>query len=253
MAIYAVHNDQPKFIFIINFKVMYSSLNEMLPEYFPNIKFYYKNRAREFNFSEFTEYAIVRNPYSRTVSTFYDKCQRTPEKEINAEKTQLQYCQWQMLQVLQEVRGVRFEIATPAIMYTFQENPQERSILNKNFDLLRTMDFEEYVECLDILLSKDNVDGHFRQQYLAFEVIDQNPWNSPRKIFNSTTIIKLENINQEWDKICDLLGVEMKLKKVNQTDDARPRIEQLYSKENKATVAKLYKTDFKRFKYSTDI
>ena len=231
---------------------MYSSLYEILPKHFPNIKFFYKKQIRNIKFQKFQKIAIVRNPYNRIVSTYYDKCQKAPEYHLNKDKSQLQYCQHQLLNAIKKIRKENFEIAIPAKIYTLIANPHERTLLNQNFEILKSISFEEYVKCMDLILNTKNVDGHFEKQYDAFNIPGQNPIYNPKKVYKSTKMIKLESIDQKWPEICDQLGINMEMRKINQTDNMRPKFNKLYSKETKATIGRLYNIDFQKFDYSLD-
>lgn len=131
MSTYAVHQQEPKFIFIINYKVMYSSLYEILPIYFPEVKFYHKNSAAKFNFHDYPKFSIVRNPFSRVVSTFYGKCRKSPENSLVQETAQLEYCQHQLLNTLKKIRNETYKVMEPANLYTLKENPEKRALLLK--------------------------------------------------------------------------------------------------------------------------
>lgn len=250
MAIYAIHQQRPEFIFIINYKVMYSSLKKILSEYFPEIKFYHKNKVTEFKFSDYPKFAIVRNPYSRTVSTYYDKCQKTPEISINETNAQLQFCQHQLLQSLKVLRNKTYEIVEPAIFFEHDEIGNSRALLNDNLQLLKGISFEEYMECLALILDSEFVDGHFQKQHTAFSISSQNPFYFPSKVFINTQIFKMENIDNDWKTICEQLGKELILIKRNQTDNIRPDIDSYYDRRTRKLVNKLYKIDFKKYNYS---
>ena len=253
MAIYAIHHQEPKFIFIINYKVMYSSLYKILPKYFPEVEFYYKSQLTGINNLDYSKFAIVRNPYDRTVSAFYEKCRKSPKISLHEEKAQLQYCQHQLLHTLKVIRKDTFEIVQPAIFYNSSGNPKERLLLNENFKLLTSISFEEYVKSLTLILKENDVDGHFQKQYNAFFIFRQNPFYFLSSAFKNTTIIKLENIDQDWKKTCDSLGKKMTLIKKNKTDNMRPSFEKLYTTETRKLVAKIYGIDFKKFNYSNQL
>jgi len=249
MAIYAIHQQDPKFIIIINYKVMYSSLYEILPTHFPEMKFHHKNSAAKFNFHDFPKFSIVRNPFSRVVSTFYGKCRKSPEISLIQETAQLEYCQHQLLQTLNKIRNKTYAIAEPANSYTLKENPDNRALLNENFKLLMGISFPEYVESLTLILKNKRVDGHFQKQFGAFSVPHQNPFYFPSKFFRNTQIIKIENIDQDWKILCNQLDKEIVLIKTNRTDDIRPSTESFYTDQIRKQVAELYKIDFKKFNY----
>ncbi|MDF1695705.1 MAG: sulfotransferase family 2 domain-containing protein [Saprospiraceae bacterium] len=253
MAIYAVNDIESKFIFIINYKVMYSSLTRILPTYFPSIKFYNKNQVKQFNFSKFTKFSIVRNPYRRTVSTYFDKCQKAPKDSLATENAQLQYCQEQLLKALCTLRKTTYDIVLPAQKYNRKDNPDQRILLDNNLKLLMSVSFKEYVQCLTLLLKNKKVDGHFEMQYKVFDIPRQNPFYNRNKIVNDTLQIKLENIEMEWGNVCDILGKNIELQKINKTDDKRKGFISFYTDETREIVAKCYAKDFEKFNYSRHI
>lgn len=253
MAVYAVHQSEPKFLFIINYKVMYSSLKGILPEYYENIQFFNKAHVKSIKFNDFIKVGIVRNPYDRTVSTYFDKCINAPKICLEQESTQLQYCQAQILETLKSIRHSNFKIALPAILYSLEKNPEERRLLNRNFEYLQSISFEEFVQCLSILLAKKKVDGHFKQQYKAYIVRRHFPFFIANKLFENTSIFKLENLNDDWKTICNLLGKEMRLQKINKTNGERSNFKNYYTDKSREIISKLYKKDFSRFKYSLDL
>ena len=93
----------------------------------------------------------------------------------------------------------------------------------------------------------------FRKQYAAFNIPGQNPFYKSKKVFKNTKILKLENIDRDWKVICDQLGIKMEIQKSNQTDHMRPKINELYTRETSATIAKIYEIDFNKFNYSLDL
>jgi len=253
MAVYAIHMEQPGFIFIINYKVMYSSLYDILPNHFPKAKFCTKKQAENYHFSKFQKFAIVRNPYRRTVSTYFDKCQKTPAFDLKQENAQLQYCQAQLLNTLALVRDEIYTISAPANYFNTHDHPEKRAILDENFLLLQSMSFAEYVDCLTIILSQKTADGHFVEQCKVFDIPGQNPFYHRNRVFNSTKIVRLENIESGWRDICTDLGVEMHLRKANKTDHLRPQSHDFYTKKTQAAVGKLYHLDFKKLGYSLNL
>lgn len=195
--------------------------------------------------------SIIKSKLSN--STYYDKCQRSPENSLNQEKAQLQKCQHQLLNAIKEIRKENSEIAVPANYYTLRENAEERKLLNENFEILKTISFDEYVECLSIILTGENVDGHFEKQYKSFDLLKQNPFYYPMKVFKKTNIFKLENIDLGWNEVCEKLEMKMDLRKINKMHPMRTNIKQLYTNETREMVAKLYKIDFVKFKYPLDL
>lgn len=251
MSIYAIHKQEPKFIFIINYKVMFSSLYFLLPQHFPSLKFCNKNQLNEINFRDFSKFAIVRNPFDRAVSAFYGKCRKNPEKNLQEETAQLEYCQAQLLRALAKIRNETFDIVEPAKYLSTKEHSKERELLDKNFKKLCSIDFNEYAECLSVIFRNEKVDGHFELQYKAFQLPQKKLGIFSSNLFKKTKIIKLENIVKEWANVCKDLGTSMNLVQENRTDNLRGDTEVFFTKETQDSIAKLYAIDFKKFRYST--
>ena len=230
---------------------MYSTLFSILPVHFPSISFLYKKDVKYIPFKKYTTISISRNPFRRTVSTYYDKCLKSSRNQLQKEASQLQYCQHQLLDALTRIRGNKFEISEPAKEFTYSMHKNERALLDDNFNLLMTVDFEEYVKCLELILATDKADGHFEQQWKAFDIPNQNSFFFPNKLFNNTQCFKLENINEKWDNICSLLDKPITLKRLNQTKQERKDYTSFYSEKTRFSIEKLYKKDFSKFKYST--
>ena len=93
----------------------------------------------------------------------------------------------------------------------------------------------------------------FKNNLTLLSYRDKTHFYFPSKVFKNTKIIKLENIDRDWNIICDLLGKKMNLQKVNKTDHLRPGFEKFYTKETCKMIAKMYKIDFKKFGYSTQL
>lgn len=249
MAIYAIHEQEPKFIFIMNFKVMYSSMTKILPVSFPEIKFHGIRTASKFNFYDFQIFSVVRNPISRAISAYFGKCQYSIKKHFNNEKAQLQYSQHQLLESLKRVRGIDYNIARPAIFYSYKSEPKERGLLDDNYELLMDISFEEYIKCLRILFQSKDVDGHFQRQFDAFLVPNQNPFYNRSKLLNNTEIIKIENLSNDWKMIGERLNKDIEIERYNRTDHIRPSIESYYSDDTYKSIVDLYKLDFEKFNY----
>jgi hypothetical protein len=61
-------------------------------------------------------------------------------------------------------------------------------------------------------------------------------------------VIKLEEIEKEWEKLCNMCGWE-RVPFPHQNKSIRPSLDNCYSEESKKIVADIYRKDFEAFKY----
>ena len=249
MAVYCVHHDQPRFIFIINFKVMYSSLYTILPKYFPSSNFLYKNGFPKINLQHYKLFSIIRNPFHRVVSAYMDKCLKNPTNQLARQEAFLQVCQKQILEALKQIRGKEFPISPSGKTYSNLLHSEERAILDSNFKRLAKIEFEEFTECLMLILKRKDTDGHFTCQADAFQIPGKGLFNFKKQLLSKTKILKLENIQKGWGEICQILGKDMQLTKNNISKRGDKKIDGFYDEKTTRLIADIYKIDFKKFNY----
>lgn len=234
-------NDTGKrFLFFTNYKVMNSNLVNILNESFPGVKiFNCIDKIQEFN--GYTKLAIVRNPYDRHLSLYFDKCREHPRKVRNRDnRIWLQNSQAQILVAAAHLFNKQSDIVDPS--KEIEKNSSEYDQLLDNFEVLESLEFSDFVEITSYLFRQSSMDAHFHpQSWIMLKdgklVIDH--------------YFKLENINEEWKEICRLTGKELILVDgVNRTNFEGPeKYKRFYSEEMKKTVYNLYRTDFDNFNY----
>lgn len=244
MSIYAIHSSSPKFIFIINFKVMYSSLYKVLPQYFPELTFQYKGKTAKTNLAAYQKFAIVRHPFTRLVSAYKQKCRQVPSHILDEKFFFLERCQKQLLEALEIIRDESYDIVDVGQTLSPLENPKNWARLEVNSRLLLSISFDEFVDCVCLILKRPDADGHFTAQYKAFELGEK------KSIISQTHIFKLEEIEFGWENICRKLGKEMVLPHTNRTSQPNQGMKDLFTPQSYAKAAEAYKKDFQCFDYS---
>ena len=229
---------------------MFSTLKNMLPLHFPTVEFT-DGGISEVDFKQYQIFAIVRNPYYRSVSCYMDKCYRNPSIKSKMPKASLQYCQKQLLEALMELRGTTFNIAPPDQIFTESEHPNQRALLNENFRILSELEFEEYAYCIPLILDKKSVDGHFAIQYNAFKVGKKNLIHSDNHLSQPIKILKMESLAQDWQSVHQLINIEMPLKRFNATFGKSK--DEYYTENVRKVIHNSYKIDFDVFKYDSVI
>lgn len=136
--------------------------------------------------------------------------------------------------------------------FTFVRNPFDRlascyrhviqrgtpEIMEKTPGLNRHMSFEHFVDKL-MSYKVEDMDIHFRPQYTF---IPENP----------DFVGKFENINEDFLKLCEKIGVRApELTRENTTD--KTRYDQYYNKMIINKVITIYKKDFELFGYDETI
>lgn len=233
-----------KFLFFTNYKVMNSNLANILRYYFPNIRMFTSN-ANLPDYKEYIKLAIVRNPYDRLLSLFNDKCRAHPFKVRNRDhKIFLQKSQAQILSTYAELKGIPFDIVS--IEKEIAINSEEYKSLLKNFEILETITFSEFVTITETLFTRDYMDAHFA------------PQSEIMMLENHLLIdhyFKLENISESWADMCKLISTDMILPGgMNRTNFEGPyKYKRYYDDSLKTRVFRLYQNDFENFNYSSEI
>jgi len=66
-------------------------------------------------------------------------------------------------------------------------------------------------------------------------------------------ILKLENINKDWEKLNERLGVNIKLIHDNKSSINKKDIVDSLSKKTKQKIYKIFKDDFEKLNYESNI
>ena len=98
--------------------------------------------------------------------------------------------------------------------------------------LHRNMTFESFVDVISEIEEK-SMDIHFRPQYTFIENVD--------------FIGKFENLTEDFEKVCNKIGIKSDLLHENKTD--KIDFKTYYTKETADKVYNLYKKDFQLFDY----
>jgi len=240
-----INESGKKFMFFTNYKVMNSIAGKLLRENFPDIKVFI-TPEKILHFDNHLKIAIVRNPYDRLVSLYFDKCRINPEDlRKRKENLFLQVNQAQLLAAYCKKENLVMEISEPG--KTVEIKDDSYRILLKNLEVLEALTFHEFIELVALLFSEPSMDAHFIPQ-------------STIMTKNDTLLIdryfKLEQIDETWSDICELLGKEIPLywgRGANQTNFEGPeRYKRFYSNTLKETVYNLYKIDFDNFSYDKE-
>jgi len=229
-----------KFLFFTNYKVMNSNLVNILNENFPGIKVFTSiDKINEFE--DYIKLVIVRNPYDRLLSLFFDKCREHPRKvRIRDNRIWLQNNQVQILNAAAHLFNKHTAIVRSE--KEIDKRSSDYDQLLKNFSVLESLEFIDFVEITAYLFSQSSMDAHFHPQ----------SWIMIR---NGSMVIdhyyKLENIQQEWKEICALIGKQIVLNEgVNRTNFEGPdKYRKFYTDDMKKKVYDLYHADFVNFGY----
>ena len=215
---------------------MYSTLSYVFHSNFPKIR-----QTSNLNWALSHHYpiiALVRNPYNRTASAYYDKCIKEPRERLSGEHGGLQYCQHDLLRARNLLHDRRDSLVKPAIRIYPED--EQRAVLEHNYATLMSLSFAEYLELLKILFRSERINPHFRPQFAAF-------YRGGRLVADH--VFKMEEMPENWSKICkQILGKELSLPHVNRglnSDYGR-----FYDCNSRQIVDQLYDLDFVNFEYA---
>lgn len=238
------NDEHVKFLFFTNYKVMNSNLANMLKYYFPGIHIYTSNKNLP-DSNEYIRLAIVRNPYDRLLSLFYDKCRAHPFKIRNRDhKIFLQKNQAQIIKAYSELTGL--DVRMVEAETEINRNSDVYHQLIKNLEVLESITFPEFVMITEHLFTKDNMDAHFAPQSDVM-------MRDHRLLVDH--FFKLENIGESWSGICKLLSTNIVLSGgMNRTNFEGPeKYKRFYNEDLCIRVSRLYHKDFANFNYPIKI
>ena len=99
------------------------------------------------------------------------------------------------------------------------------------------------------------VGGRFRFGKVGngYDVNQYNFLTMPGKILRADFIGRTENLQEDFNKVCDQLGiVQIELERINVTENRRCDYREYYTEETKDVVANVYEKDITYFNYSFD-
>jgi len=147
------------------------------------------------------------------------------------------------------------------LKWTFIRNPFDRiaSAYFKHFNIpnskndigIKNNSFKEFIINIEKFIP---IDYHYsKDHYKVYDVKKYAPQILPIDyyILSDNTemdfIGKVENIQEDWKKLCKLLGVkQVKLPHINKTSN-KQKYQKLYDNEMKNVIEKTYKYEIKRF------
>jgi len=232
-----------RFLFFTNYKVMNSNLVNILNQNFPGIKVFMSiDKIHEFE--GYNKLAIVRNPYDRLLSLFFDKCREHPRKVRNRDyRIWLQKNQVDILKAASVLFDKHTDLVEPE-----KEIPKPSTLydqLLENFSVLESLEFADFVEITAYLFSLPSMDAHFYPQ----SRIMMKDGKLMLDVYFS-----LEKINEQWEQVCRLTGKELVLSEgVNRTNFEGPdKYKKFYTEDMKRKISQLYRADFENFEYFFD-
>jgi len=127
---------------------------------------------------------------------------------------------------------------TPLNNLEFKEGVRRHFL---SYGITKNTTFKDFVKIVSHIPDKVS-DTHFRSQYTL--ITDEEGRLIP------DFIGKFENLNQDYKKVCEIMGIENppKLSHINKTKKKK-NYKEYYDKETKKLVQERYKKDFEMFKY----
>lgn len=240
MALIFKNDVGKRFLFFTNYKVMYSALRKMLTLNFPGI-LVYTNHQNIQDLDDYFKISIVRNPFDRLLSLFFDKCRFNPGDLRNKKQNiYLQVNQVQILKAFSALYDKHVNIVEPLTKH--EDNTESFENILENMTVLESITFNEFVQITSYVSKLNNVDAHFIPQS---KIMTRNGKLIIDKVF------KIENINENWGQICDMLNKEIPLiYGANRTNFEGPdKYQRFYDMDMKKLVFDLYQQDFENFGY----
>ena len=168
------------------------------------------NKRNLDKFKDYFKFAFVRNPFDRLVSCYLYSCRTNREKNRRS-----------------LIRDKNGKIV-------------RRDFFNFNAMFYPRITFEEFVE--GACKMPDRIaDEHFRSQFFSLSCKD-------RLIPNF--LGKIENLREDYKKICEIIGMENPPKLPHKNKSVRDKdYREYYNARTKHLVAKRYKKDLEAFEY----
>ncbi len=230
-----------KFLFFTNYKVMYCNLGKILRRQFPGLKVLFSlGNVRDLD--AYAKLAVVRNPYDRLVSLFFDKCREHPKRVRNRQdRVFLQTSQAQILKTGAAMTGAKTDVVEPGKEISL--NSPEHEVFLANLAALESLGFPDFLRIVKALFTSPSMDAHF---------VPQSKIMTRENALVVDKVFKLETIKEAWGEICRFLDIQVELTEgMNRTNFEGPdKYKSFYTEEMKKEAYLLYKTDFDHFGYA---
>lgn len=225
-----VHDEDPKFVWIVNLKAGYTSILAALTERFPNLRAHYWER--EFDVGrvsrEYLVFAFVRHPVGRAVSFYTDKLALSPRQALLHET----------LPVPQECQSTVFN----AYLKFWDPTPHAEPVSDREvFELLERMSFPEFVYLLPVIAKSDR------------HLYPQSTWLSKFPTLRPHCLVgRLENFSDDWRTVCEKLGTEIALPHRNKSHYGAPGTRLHVNPRWRQVIEDVYEGDMREF-YGDDV
>jgi len=195
-----LNSTHPKFVFFTNYKVMSSSILELMTEFFPQAKRVPPN-PKLFHLEGHERLAICRNPVDRFFSVYYNKCFVDPVLKFKNElRFFLEDPQEKILQQYYSMKNIIRPIVPPGRI--LEKTDPLYPHLVENFNDLMHIDLHEIILIIDHMFQGDGIDHHF---------IPQTTFITENEGLMVDHLFKIEEIESHWPEICSILEADLPL------------------------------------------